>query len=280
MEMRCSMRKSSAVGTIKWILRILLVLFAVLPIYGGLIVALTPYENIMEPLLYPKYFCLHNLVEVWTETGLGRMIVNSVLYASLTTLCVVLVGVPAAYAFARYRFRGRRFLLFGFLSAQMFSPILILPTLYLLFSRLHLLNTFHGVVFAMTGFELALAIWLQLGFISTIPREVEESAMLDGASIGTILSRIVAPIAAPGIAASAMFTFTGTYNSFIVPLFLLTKSRMYPMTLGLYSMVTELQVKWHLVASASIIGLVPAVVFFLLAQRYIIEGAAAGAVKM
>lgn len=104
--------------------------------------------------------------------------------------------------------------------------------------------------------------------------------MLDGASIGTILSRIVAPIAAPGIAASAMFTFTGTYNSFIVPLFLLTKSRMYPMTLGLYSMVTELQVKWHLVASASIIGLVPAVVFFLLAQRYIIEGAAAGAVKM
>lgn len=68
MEMRCSMRKSSAVGTIKWILRILLVLFAVLPIYGGLIVALTPYENIMEPLLYPKYFCLHNLVEVWTET--------------------------------------------------------------------------------------------------------------------------------------------------------------------------------------------------------------------
>jgi len=135
-------------GVIKWILRLVLLLFALLPVYGALVIALTPFAHVGEELLIPKYMYFQNFLDIWKAIKFGRMVINSLMYAGLTTLFNLIVSVPAAYAFSRFRFRGRGPMLFGLLLTQMMAEVIILPSLYILFRSLGLLNTYIGVILA------------------------------------------------------------------------------------------------------------------------------------
>ena len=271
-----SSRDALYARVLKWTLRIVFCAFALLPIYSAVVVALTPYAKLLEPQLYPHYFELGNLAGGFVL--IYRNILNSFLYAISATALTTLVSVPAAYAIARYRFRFKRVVLFGLLLTQMMAGIVILPSIYNMLNRLRLLNSPGSLIFIYTAVNLALVVWIHYGYFSTLPAELEEAAEIDGCTYVGTLCRVIFPLSGPGIAVGAIFVFVNTYNEFVIPLFLLSEKSRYPLTLSLYSLLTDSTIRWHILAAA-LIAIVPPVGLFIFFQKYIIQGVTAGAVK-
>lgn len=251
--------------------------FAIIPIYAALIVALTPYSNMLEAQLVPHYFAFSNFVSAFAL--IWDNLLNSFLYASLATILTTAISVPAAYAIARYRFKLRRAVLFALLLTQMMAGIVILPTLYRLFHSLGMLNSTASLVLVYTAVNLALVVTIHHGYFATLPAELDEAASLDGCNYFQTLFQVIFPISGPGIAVGAIFVFINTYNEFVIPLFLLSNAERYPLTLTVYSLLTDTTIRWHIMAAASLIGIVPPVAIFAFFQKYIITGVTSGAVK-
>ena len=262
---------------IKWILRGALCLFALIPIYSAVIIGLTPYAKLLEPQLFPHYFAVENFMNGF-DFIIGN-IANSFLYAICATLLTTAVSVPAAYAIAHYRFKFKRVVLFGLLLTQMMAGIVILPSIYNILNNLRLINSRIGIILIYATINLALVVWIHYGYFLTLPGELEESAEVDGCNYLETLVKIIIPISGPGIAVGAIFVFINTYNEFVVPLFLLNDRNRYPLTLSLYSLLTDATIRWHIIAASSLIAIIPPVVLFVFFQRYIIQGVTAGAVK-
>ena len=272
------MNNKSIVGKIvRIILCIIFCLFAVIPIYEALIVSLTPYSNLLEAQLVPHYFELSNFVSAF-KLIFGNVL-NSFFYACCATVLTTLISVPAAYVLSRYRFKMRQAMLFILLMSQMMAGIVILPTLYRMFQSLGLLNSRFSLIIVLTGINLALVVTILHGYFSTLPVELEEAAALDGCSYIQLLVRVIFPISGPGIAVGAIFVFINSYNEFVVPLFLLSDASKYPLTLVVYSLLSETTIRWHIMAAASLIGIIPPVAIFTFFQKYIIQGVTSGAVK-
>lgn len=272
------MRKTPLwLNIIKIILIICFCVFAILPIYMTLIVSLTPYSNVLEAQLFPHYFETENFIDafglIWDN------VLNSFFYAVCTTILVTVVAIPAAYVMARYYFLGRTVIQFLLILTQMLAGIVILPTLYKMFDAMNLLNSRASMILVMVAMNLALVETILYGYFRTLPIELDESAQIDGASYIQLLIHIICPASGPGIAVGAIFAFVNSYNEFVVPLFLLSDSKKYPITLTIYSLLTDTTIRWHIMAAASIIGIVPPVIIFTVFQKYIIGGVTNGAVK-
>ena len=252
-------------------------IFAIMPIYSALIVSLTPYGNVLEAQLFPHYFEWINYVDAFKL--ILRKMLNSFMYASVATILTTTISVPAAYAVARYRFRLRKAVKFILLLTQMMAGIVILPALYKLFHALGMLNSIWSLVFVYTAVNMALVVTIHEGYFAALPRAVDEAAEIDGCNYLQVLFRIIFPISGPGIAVGAIFVFVNTYNEFVIPLFLLSTAQTYPLTLTVYSLLTDTTIRWHIMAAASIIGIVPPVAIFTIFQKYIITGVSSGAVK-
>ena len=259
------------------LLCIVFCLFALIPIYTALIVSLTPYSNMLEAQLFPHYFEIRNYADAFLL--IWRRIFNSFLYASAATVVTTAISIPAAYVLARYRFRLRTAIMFLLLLTQMMAGIVVLPTVYRLFNRLKMLNNPLSLILVYTAMNLALVITILEGYFSTLPEELDEAAFIDGCSYLQLILRILLPVSGPGIAVGAIFVFVNTYNEFVVPLFLLSDSRLYTLTLTVYSLVTDTTIRWHVMAAASIIGIIPPVIIFTVFQNYILAGIVSGAVK-
>jgi ABC-type glycerol-3-phosphate transport system permease component len=262
---------------IKWAVRIAITVFSVLPIYSAIIVALTPAANLLEPQLWPHYFEVSNFGRAFGFITKG--LYNSFFYALSVTALNIIVAVPAAYALAKYRFRGKPVVMFGLLLTQMMAGIVVLPALYTIFTRLGLFNNRLGIIIILTGVNLALVTWILHSYFCTLPNEIEEAAMLDGASYLQLLSRIIFPISGPGIAVGAIFAFINAYNEFVIPLFMLTDVKKAPLTLLFYTLLTDTTVRWHILSAGSLIAIIPPVLIFTLFQKYIVSGLTTGAVK-
>lgn len=265
---------------IKWIIKIMIAIFCVLPIYMVIIIALTPYSNMLEAQLYPKYFEWKNFLLAFKVVGVGKSILNSFVYSISAVALTLIIAIPASFVLSRFRFRARKSILFGILLTQMTSGIVILPTLYINYVNYGLINNHIGIIIALSGFNIALSIWLLVGYFSTIPIELEEAAVIDGATRITVIRRIILPLGLPGIAVSAIFIFINSYNEFIIPLFLLNKASLYPLTVTIYSQVTDVEPLWHMIAASSLIGMIPPILIFIFYQRFIVSGLTAGAIKM
>ncbi len=272
------MNKKTLPGKIvRAVLCVIFCVFAITPIYTALIVSLTPYSNILEPQLFPHYLEFKNFIDAFQL--IWRNVLNSFLYACCATAMTTLVAVPAAYVLAKYRFQYRQAMMFILLMTQMMAGIVILPTLYRMFQSLGLLNSRGGMILVLTGINLALVVTILHGYFSTLPIELEEAAALDGCSYVQLLLRVILPISGPGIAVGAIFVFVNSYNEFVVPLFLLTEANKYPLTLTVYSLLSDTTIRWHIMAAASLIGIIPPVFIFTFFQKYIIQGITSGAVK-
>lgn len=262
---------------VRILLSALFCIFALLPIYAALIVSLTPYANVLEAQLVPHYFELQNYVDAFSL--IFRKIMNSFLYAASATILTTVVSVPAAYAIARYRFKLRRSVKFILLLTQMMAGIVILPTLYKMFHSLGMLNSVWSLILVYTAVNMALVVTIHEGYFAALPKAVDEAAEIDGCNYLQTLVRIIFPISGPGIAVGAIFVFVNTYNEFVIPLFLLSDASTYPLTLTVYSLLTDTTIRWHIMAAASLIGIVPPVLIFTIFQKYIISGVTSGAVK-
>lgn len=234
---------------------------------------------VYPPPWFPSQPAWENYLEIWTYVPLAQYFTNSAIIAVGATLLNAFASLPASFALARLRFPGRRAYLHFVLTAQMFSPVILLIATFRLIIALRLDNSYLGLIAMNATVTLPLAIWLLTGYFSTVPREIEEAARIDGASFHRILWNLYIPIAMPGIVATVVFTFILAWNEFLFALTFTQDPLLRPITLGIYSFIGRYQIEWNLLMAASLVAIIPVLVLFLLVQRQLVAGLTAGAVK-
>lgn len=209
----------------------------------------------------------------------ARQLANSVLVSAATTLVGLAFACSAAYAFSRYDFPGRRSGLRLFLISQMFPAIVSAVPLYVILKALGLIDHLAGLVLVYATTAVPFSIWMLKGYFDQVPRELEEAAVLDGASRWTVFTRIALPLARPGIAVTALFSFMTAWNEFALAATFLSSEASYTVPVVLKSFVTPYGARWGLFAAGSIVASVPVVALFYVLQRSLVQGLAQGAVK-
>jgi arabinogalactan oligomer/maltooligosaccharide transport system permease protein len=229
---------------------------------------------------WPERLSLDNFRSLWADQPFGRWLLNSMVVSALTTLLGVFLASTAAYAFSRFRFPGRRAGLMSFLVSQMFPGTLMLIPLYIIVVQwLGLGSSFTGLVLVYSTIAIPFCVWMMKGYFDTIPRELEESALIDGASQAAIFFRIVLPLAKPAVAVTALFSFMTGWNEFIIAATFMNREEMYTGPVGLRFFVGGYSQQWGYFAAGSIIAAIPVVLLFLFLQKYLVSGLTAGAVK-
>ncbi|TDD30454.1 carbohydrate ABC transporter permease [Kribbella turkmenica] len=234
----------------------------------------------ITPSLLPKDVDLGNYSDALSEQGLVRGLMNSLQISIASTILVLVVSLPVAYALARFRSRLRPVTNGWILVSQVFPVILIVIPLFMILRPLHLTNTIPGVVIVYMVWSMPFALWMLQGYVAAVPRELEEAASVDGAGrLRTIVS-IVMPLLRPGLIATAMFTFISAWNEFFFALVLLQDPELKTLPLVLARFVgAEGQVQFGPLAAASVLATVPSLVFFAFLQRRLTSGLLSGAVK-
>lgn len=229
--------------------------------------------------LAPSAFTLDHYRALFSERDFLVPIRNSLMVASFTTLLAVSTGTLCAYAIARLRFRGKSIVLAGILAVSMFPQISIVSPLFLVLRSLGLINTLPGLVLPYLTFAMPLNVWLLVGFFRQLPREIEEAALVDGASRLVALRQIVMPLSWPGVATTAILTFLYSWNEFLFALsFTLGPERhTVPVAIALFR--GQYQVAWGQVLAGALVATIPVGLIVLAAQRRIVAGLTAGAVK-
>lgn len=231
--------------------------------------------------LLPPTFTLENYKYLLTfDNGLFLIwIKNSVMIAALTTLWGVFLAATCAYAFSRFNFKGKHMGMQLFLLSQMFPGVILIVPLYNIMSKLGLLNQYWGLILAYSTVSLPFCVFMLKGFFDTIPKELEEAALVDGLTIWGTFYRIVMPLSVPGIAVTAFFSFVTAWNEFMFALTFMTDQKLFTLPVGLRTFVFEFRTDWHWMSAGAIIVTIPVLIFFLYAQKYLVSGMTAGGVK-
>lgn len=254
------------------------VVLSVFPIAYLFLLSFKPAQLTFDPSAWIFEPTLENYEAVLEGGDFTRYMLNSLIVSTFTMLIALALGSFAAYGFARFRFRGNFWLRMSMLVPQMLPPITIIVPLYVLFMRLDMLDTRQGLIVSYLTFTLPLATWMMTGFFEDVPVELEESAMVDGATRLGALLRVNLPIVAPGLAATAVLSFIYAWNEFLYAVILTGReSRTLPVTITSY--MTNKAILWGRIAAAGSIVLIPVLVFAILTQRYLERGLAGGAVK-
>jgi ABC-type glycerol-3-phosphate transport system permease component len=257
-----------------------LVLSAAFPFFRAVAGSLTPEAQLFEGApLWPSPAVLDHYQALFTERAFWLPIRNSLVVAGATTLFCVTIGSLCAYALARLRFRGKALLLGVILAVSMFPQIAIVSPLFLLLRSVGLIDTYPGLILPYLTFAMPLAVWLLVGYFRQLPAELEEAAMVDGASRFRAFREVIVPLALPGLAATAILTFVYSWNEFLFALsFTLGPERQtVPVAIALFR--GQYQVPWGQVLAAAIVATAPVAILVLAFQRRIVQGLTAGAVK-
>jgi ABC-type glycerol-3-phosphate transport system permease component len=252
----------------------------VFPLYWMIAASVTPESRLFEsPSLLPRPLSFEHYRALFAERDFLIPVRNSLVVASMTTVVTVPIAALCAYAVARLRFRGRGVLLALMLAVSMFPQISIVPPLYLMLRELNLLDTFPGLVLPYVTFSAPLAVWLLTAFFRQLSPELEEAAMLDGASRVRALWDVVLPLAAPGVATAAILTFLYCWNEFLFALSFTLGPDRYTVPVAVTLFRGRYQVPWGQVLAATVVATVPVALVVLTCQRRIIAGLTAGASK-
>jgi arabinogalactan oligomer/maltooligosaccharide transport system permease protein len=237
-------------------------------------------ERLRAIVPWPAHISGANFVSLFKDQPFARWLLNSLVVAGSTTVLGVMLACTAAYAFSRFRFPGRRVGLMAFLVSQMFpGTLMLIPLFIILVKWLNLGSTFTGLVLLYTVTGIPFCVWMMKGYFDTIPKELEESALIDGASQATIFFRIVLPLAKPAVAVTALFSFMTGWNEYIQAATFMNREDMYTGPVGLRFFVSGFSEKWGYFAAGSIVAAIPVMLLFLFLQKYLVSGLTAGAVK-
>ena len=259
---------------------VLLVAFAVIPFLWAVVASLTPTAQLESSVaLWPSRLTFDHYRALFAVRAFWLPIRNSLIVAGATTVLCVVVGGFAAYALARLELPGKRVILAVILAVTMFPQIAIVSPLYMLLRALHLIDTYPGLVLPYVTFAMPLTVWLLVGFFRQLPRDLEEQAMVDGASRWQTIRRVVLPLSAPGLATTAILTFIYCWNEFLFALsFTLGPERQtVPVAIALFR--GQYQIPWGEILAAAIVATAPVALVVLVFQRRIVQGLTAGAVK-
>jgi len=227
----------------------------------------------------PKQFTLLAYSEMWTLKPFGTYFWNSIVVSGVTALLSTVVGALAGYGFSRFHFRGRTSLLAFFLATQMISGVLVIGPYFQILAALDLYNTLTGLIIAYVTICLPFAAWMSKGYFDSIPKELDEAGLVDGASRLQIFLRIICPIAVPGTVSTLLFAFLLAWQDLLWALCLVSIDEKRTVTLGVAFLVGEFVIKWPMLTAASLIGSLPTILLYLFLQRFYVEGLARGAVK-
>jgi len=272
-------RRSPAAGLALYTAAVAVGLFALAPFAWMVLTSIKADNEILRkaPVLWPAHPTLHRYGDV-LDAGFARALRNSLVVAGATTVLGVALAALAGYALARFQLPLRRYLLLMVMSVQMFPMAVLIIPLFVVMRSLGLLDTWTGLVVAYLSFTTPLAVWMLRSFLETIPKELEEAAMSDGATRVGAMVRVVLPLAGPGLAATAIFSFIAAWNEFLVALTFVKDESRRTLPVALQSFVGQQQADWGLIMAASVLFTVPVIVFFLAVQRRLVEGMVAGAV--
>jgi ABC-type glycerol-3-phosphate transport system permease component len=257
-----------------------LLAFCGLPLLWMLYTAFKPPADLFAyPPRIAGPYTLGNFRRLLSETGFAIYLWNSVVVAGVTVLVDIVVATFGAYSLTRYRYPGKELLANVTLFTYMFAPIMIIIPIYLLLKELELTNSHAGIVLAYTAISLPFTLWLLRAFFQSLPVELEQAAWVDGASRVQGLVHIVVPMALPGVIATSVFAFVVVWNDYLFARVLLNDRALQTMPVGLQDIYESTIVDWGLLMSGAVLVTVPAILFFLVVQRFLIRGWGMGAVK-
>ena len=255
--------------------------FALLPLYWLVKISLTPERLLYSEgvALWPSRMTLDNFAFVLLKSTFPTFFRNSIVVSLGTAAIVTVIAAGAGYAFSRFRFRGRYGVMFILLLTQMFPLVMLIAPIYRLMAPLHMTDNLLGLIVVYTAFNIPFASFLMQSFFDGIPKDLEEAAMIDGCSRLMALRRVILPLTLPGLGATLGFVFTAAWSELLFALMLINSDSQKTFAVGLLTFVTKFSVDWGQMMAACVLALIPAVLFFLFIQRYLVQGLTAGAVK-
>lgn len=264
-----------------YLLVTVIVVVSVFPFYYAILTSLKSGTALFQIDYWPKSFSFQNYADVLTKGTFPRNLANSLFIASIVVVISLFLGVTAAYALARVRFRGRSLLLFTILSVSMFPQLAVLAGLFELVRTFGIYNSPLALIFSYMIFTLPFTVWVLTTFVRDLPVEIEEAAIVDGATPWIIITRVFLPLMWPALVTTGLLAFIGAWNEFLFALTFTSNNnqRTVPVAIALLSGNTEHEIPWGNIMAASVIVTVPLVVLVLIFQRKIISGLTAGGVK-
>lgn len=270
-------------GPILWAGLAIMTLFAMGPFLWALSASLkTRMELYLTPITYiPAAPTFRNYLEAWTSrlTPFSIFFANSLWVSCVTMVATIVISTSAGYALARFRFVGKNTLMLVFLATQMFPAVLLIPPLLSQWYALGLIDTYQALIYSNFSFTVPFTVWMLVGYFESIPRELEESAMIDGSSRLGAMLRIIVPLAAPGIAATAIFAFVSSWSELLFATTFTSSTDMRTLSAGLLYMAGQYEVQWGQLSAGVVISTIPVALLFAFLQKHLIQGLTAGAMK-
>ena len=254
--------------------------FTLFPLYWIFLTSIRPVREVTKKLYLPQSnSTLDSYRTLFSQYAFGTYIKNSFVVAFAASAFVIFIGMLGAYALARYKFKGKSQIMLVFLVTQMIPGLIALAPLYLLISRVNLLNTLVALVFCYVGGMVPFATIMLRGFLQRIPPELDEAALIDGCNRFTALFRVVFPVALPGIAATFIFAFVQCWNELFLAMVLIDSDGNKTFPVVMRSFVGAYYIEWGGLAASVMIGIIPTVIMFGLMSKFMISGLSAGIVK-
>lgn len=261
---------------------IITVLIFIVILFPPFILFFTSIKTESEALSFPPVWIftptLENYREAVQKTPIENYLLNSLIVASSNTGIVLFLGSLAGYALARFKFKGAENISFWILSIRMMPPVAAIIPLYIIMKNLRLLDNPLSLIITYLTFNLPFAVWMMKGFFQEIPKEIEESALVDGCSTFGTFWKIAMPLVAPGLVATGILTFIFAWNEFLFAL-ILTGSKAVTLPVGITSYIKETGIGWGYMTAGGVLALIPVIVFTILAQKHLVKGLTMGALK-
>lgn len=261
---------------------ILIVLFFVFPLLWILSLSFKSSNELFQtpPNPIPEKLRFDNYSHVIQNNDILTYLMNSGKIVLLTVLLVLVIAIPAAFALSRYRFKLKSLVLLAILMTQMISAVVISIPLYRLFAKLNLLNNFFLLVVIYAAVVLPFSTWFLKGYIDTVPKDLDEAAIVDGCNKFQVLTKVILPASIPGIVTVTILVAVQSWSQFVIPFILLDKVELYPVSVGIVNLQsTQQAITTHYLAAGSILSVLPVIIAFVLLQRFIVSALTSGAIK-
>lgn len=254
---------------------------ATFPVYWIVLTSLKKGRDVFntEELLIPSHLTFYNYVGLFQENEISRWVWVSTTLALASTALALIVGILAAYSLTHFRYKGRHMLALAVFFSYVIPKGLLFIPLFLVLNQLRLVDTFLGLVLAHETFSVPFCTWLLYGYFKTLPKELVDAGRIDGCSALGVMTRIILPLAAPGIATAAIFSFTTSWNEFLYAATLITSTELKTLPLGIAGFLRSDSFSWGPLMASATIATIPMIILFVLLQRYVVQGLTLGAVK-
>ncbi len=256
-------------------------LLALYPIVNVFTISIRPDDRLLSTSLsiIPEGATFKQYINLFTKTSFLNWVLNSTLVSAVVTITGVALASTAGYALSRFNFIGKQISMLGILTTQMFPATMLLLPMYIMLIKLHLINSYLGLIIIYSATALPFTVWQMKGYYDTIPFSLEESARIDGCTRWQAYYKIILPLAAPALVITALFAFMTAWSEYIVAAQVLQDTSLYTLPLGLKSFQSNLTTEWGLYAAAALVVSLPVVVLFIILSKWLVSGLTLGSVK-